>query len=150
MQKCFFSLLLIIFSSILPIACATATRETLGDSLQRYHEGVRWSRADYILDYIPLEKRDLYTARFTDLGEMRITTIDVQSVKNDTPVSSTAIVRFEWYLMRQAKVETSIVSQRWEKKNSQWWLVDERLIRGAPFLWLLTTEKSLEKSSNLD
>jgi hypothetical protein len=114
--------------------CGGAPRkgETLLESVQTYHEGIRWTRIPSAAGRIPAAERGEFVSEWDELSEdLRITDYEVMEVtagKSDAAVR----VKYTWYLVSRGIVHESQSLQRWEHHGPVWLKVEEKATKGPP------------------
>ena len=116
------------------VACGAVAHDTdtLGDSVRRYNEGVRWGRYTVAAASVPVSERNQFIddmdARADDV---KITDYEIVNVAARSSREAKVRIKLSWYLASKGTVHETHADQTWERKGRQWFMVEEARVRGA-------------------
>lgn len=112
-------------------------KEDLVEALHRYNSGVRWGKTEWMAQYVADDDTATLLPRSEVFdGELQITGCQVGDVQFKSNDHAEAVVRVDWYQRSRGRLYTSIVQQTWKHGGSQWQIVQQRHLKGAPFPWI--------------
>lgn len=117
--------------SVIPVGCAGNKRESLGEALRVFNDGVRWQRVDWSIGYVPKKKQPQYLARRAKRAGIRVTGYTLQSVQVEGSKAK-AFVQIQWYSETRLRVLVTVVEQDWRFGENGWQVVEEHRIGGEP------------------
>ena len=109
-------------------------KEALATAVRDYNEGVRWGKLDQAAKFLPIESRRRFVDRRAQLGEeLEIADYEVERVDLG-PNRETAEVRVQvtWVAKARGIVEKTMVAEKWERKQGDWYLTRELRVSGTP------------------
>jgi hypothetical protein len=112
-------------------------REALANAVRDFNEGVRWNRLDQAAKFLPLESRRRFVDRHSQLkDELEIADYEVERVDLG-PNRETADVRVSvsWVAKARGIVEKTVVGERWERKQGDWYMTRELRLSGTPLTY---------------
>ncbi len=128
-------LVVLALGSTLAACGGTFTKtDELRTLIDEYNNGVRWGRLDQSAVLLPPEDRERFLARHTGLEEkleildLDITGMDIAHSKESAEVT----IDLSWVLRDRGVVEKTVVVESWRRRGSQWQMVKEVRLRGAP------------------
>lgn len=112
--------------------CQATSHEALVEALDNYVRGVRWRNDELMARHIPNEDRNEFDERSAALSEIRISHCELAQLVFLSKDRAKAIIRVDWYSLRDGSIRSSIIEQTWERKNKEWLIVEQQKTRGAP------------------
>jgi hypothetical protein len=112
-------------------ACkAPKAGDTLGESVRRYNEGVRWGRYAVAAVHVPARQRSMFVDEADERAkELKIT--DYEIVKVDEGDREAKVqVKVSWYRDSEGTLRETQAVQTWERHGKTWFIVDEARVRG--------------------
>ena len=123
------------------VACCVACGAGQGrsDKLQRaiteLNEGVRWGRLDAVLAHVHPDSQEHFLqlhAGFHDT--IQISDYEIVSTRVDLDAGKADVgIKISWYRNDQMEAFTTVLVQRWEETERDWYLVAEEYRSGKPF-----------------
>ncbi len=104
---------------------------------REYNQDVRWGRFDKAAKHVPVDTRDRFIAKHSNLeDELEIADFEMSGVEVDkSKKAATARIEYTWSLKTRGIVEKTTTKQRWERRDSEWVLASEERIKGAPLVF---------------
>lgn len=118
---------------LLAAACASGHRTALIEAMQEYNDGIRWQRLEEASSYVTAAQRNAFAARLEQLQDVRVTDYQVTAVKVSGDSKAYALVRIDWYSVRNLQLHQTVVQQTWDRKGDRWEVADQRWVRGKSF-----------------
>ena len=117
-------------------ALGFSTMDQLATAAREYNEDVRWGRYDRAAKHVPVDTRQRFIDRHSNLDDdLEIADFEMSSLELDKKKeTATARVDYTWSLKTQGIVEKTTTKQKWEKKDSEWILASEERVKGAPLV----------------
>ena len=121
---------------VLLVSCAGSynSTETLRDEVNHFNDAVRWGQYYRAARWIQQDSRAEWLSTKSDWGtELRVAEYEVVDTEiADDGRSAQVRVVISWYRMSELEVQTSVLSQRWERDGREWTLASEETIEGTP------------------
>jgi len=117
---------------VLLAACAAPkSGDTLGESIRRYNEGVRWERFAVAAVHVPPKERTTFVEEADERAEdLKITDYEVVNVDARGDKEAKVQVKLSWYRESEGTLRETQSVQTWEKHGKTWWMVDETRLKG--------------------
>jgi hypothetical protein len=112
-------------------------RDALATAVRDYNDGVRWNKLDQAARFLPLEVRQRFVDRHVQLAdELEIADYEIERVDLG-PKNETAEVRVQvtWVAKARGIVEKTLVAEKWERKEGDWYMTREKRLSGAPLTY---------------
>ena len=113
------------------------SKQMLLEAVQRYNVAFRWGRTEWMADHVPKQKRGELATPRDEFGDLQVTACEVGSVKMKGKDKALALVQINWYRLSALRLRSSLVEQTWKRHSQGWLIVEQRLVRGAPYPLLL-------------
>lgn len=114
-----------------------STLDQVTIAAREYNQDVRWGRFDQAAKHVPVDTRDRFIAKHSnleddlDIDDFEMSGIEVAKSKK------TAIARIEytWSLKSRGIVEKTTTKQHWERRDGDWVLASEERVKGSPLVF---------------
>jgi hypothetical protein len=120
-----------------PAGCATAgdgMQEKLYETTRAYNRALRWADYDRAAAYVPAEAEDAFLddhGKFDE--ELVMIDYNLTRLKMEKQQGiATCRVKLSWHTDRNNVIRDTEVEQVWQFFQGQWYLVDERRVKGEP------------------
>jgi hypothetical protein len=109
-------------------------QEKFYDATRAYNRSLRWGDFDRASEYLPEAAIDRFLDQHEEVSDdLVILDYRMTRLKLDRQTGKAASrVEVEWHTDRRLIVETTVVDQKWQFWEGDWYLVDERRARGKP------------------
>jgi hypothetical protein len=114
---------------------AQRREEVLVQNARSFNDDWRWGRWDTMAGAMPREDGTAFLARAQSLEpELVVADFEVTSITFAKQSSqATVVAKFEWYLKRDPRIQTTTVEQLWEFLENRWQVTKLRRTRGDRF-----------------
>ncbi len=114
---------------------------------REYNQDVRWGRFDKAAKHVPVDTRDRFIAKHSNLeDELDIEDFEMSGIEVDkTKKTATARVEYTWSLKARGIVEKTTTKQKWERRDSEWVLASEERVKGAPLVFFDEPKPAADK-----
>jgi hypothetical protein len=118
-------------------ALGFSTLDQLATAAREYNEDVRWGRYDKAAKHVPLDTRQRFIDKHSNLDEdLEIADFEMSGLEVDKKKqTATARVDYTWSLKTRGIVEKTTTTQKWEKKDSEWIICSEERVKGSPLVF---------------
>jgi hypothetical protein len=123
-------------------------RDKVTEAARLYNEGVRWSKLEQAVKYLPKDDARIFVDRMTALeDELEFGDADMVELTLDKKHDkATARMSYIWMLKRRGLLEKTTTEQTWVEKDGRWIMKCEVRLRGSPLpLWKERSEVPEEK-----
>ncbi len=105
-------------------------RATLKDAVHTYVDAIRWGHVERAATYVPADKRVAFVERKRiALSRMRVHEVELRSVELSHEDSrARVVVGLVWSTHDAPVTHQEAVEQRWQFRETEWLLVDQRPI----------------------
>ena len=124
-------------------------RDKVTEAARLYNEGVRWSKLEQAVKYLPKADARIFVDRMTALeDELEFGDCDMVELTLDKKHDkATARMSYIWIMKRRGLLEKTTTEQTWVEKDGKWIMKHEVRLRGSPLpLWKERSEVPEEKA----
>ncbi|HUS31155.1 MAG TPA: hypothetical protein VMZ53_21745 [Kofleriaceae bacterium] len=138
------------------VFCAAACHppksgDTLGDSVRRYNEGVRWGRYEVAAIHVPAKERSQFVDEADQRSkDLKITDYEVVKVEQKGDRVAAVQVKMSWYKDSEGTLRETQAMQTWERHGKTWLIVDEARLRGTEMPGLREPPTTAQSSAPAD
>jgi hypothetical protein len=103
---------------------------------REYNQDVRWGRYDKAAKHVPVDTRQRFIDKHTNLEEdLEIDDFEMSGIEVDkTKKTATARVEYTWSLKTRGIVEKTTTKQKWERRDGEWVVASEERVKGTPLV----------------
>jgi hypothetical protein len=103
---------------------------------REYNQDVRWGRYDKAAKHVPVDTRQRFIDKHTNLEEdLEIDDFEMSGIEVDkTKKTATARVEYTWSLKTRGIVEKTTTKQKWERHDGEWIVAGEERVKGTPLV----------------
>ena len=107
------------------------TREVLQDEVRNYHDALRWRRFGEAALHLPPARRPGFLDRAAKVAEdVQIADYEIRQVAQLSETRVEIHAALEWESRRTGLVRKTELAELWERKGSDWILVETRQLGG--------------------
>jgi len=106
-------------------------RDKLNFAVYSYNTNIRWGKFEKAKDFVANRFIIEHYKELLNKEDIRISEFDIVETKM-TKEKAYVVVRINWYSLRTAQSYTTLLEQRWEEREGEWLLVEERVLDGKP------------------
>ncbi|MDP3275524.1 MAG: hypothetical protein Q8Q09_10040 [Deltaproteobacteria bacterium] len=115
-------------------ACATMNPHRLEDTVNNFHEDLRWGRTDTAQRSVASSMRDDFARRHASWsGRVRIVDLDLEATRA-TDGRAYVRARYSWNFVNEIDMNETVIETRWLPGTTDWTCDEERVIAGDPRL----------------
>lgn len=109
--------------------------DKLKNAIIEFNEGVRWGRLNDVLAHLDPESQDHFLEMHKEFGkDIQISGYEVVNTVVDMDQGVAEVgVKVTWYRHSKMEVHETVLMQRWEEKDREWWMIAEEYRSGEPF-----------------
>ncbi|QQR90946.1 MAG: hypothetical protein IPJ88_04235 [Myxococcales bacterium] len=113
-----------------------SAQERLKDAVTELNDHARWGRSYAALQIVHPKYRGRFSERRETWGkDVQIADVDIQQVKmDDDKQEATSSILVSWYSFKDMQLQNTIIEQNWERADSGYQLVKERVVEGNKHL----------------
>ena len=103
---------------------------------REYNQDVRWGRFDKAAKHVPVDTRQRFIDKHTNLEEdLEIDDFEMSGIEVDkSKKTATARVEYTWSLKTRGIVEKTTTRQKWERRDGEWIVAGEERVKGTPLV----------------
>jgi hypothetical protein len=117
-------------------AMGYSSLEQVTTAAREYNNDVRWGNYDQAARHVPTSERQRFIDRHSSLeNDLEIADFEMTDIQVDkSKHSADARVQYTWSLKTRGIVEKTTTKQKWERRNSEWVMLSEERVKGAPLV----------------